>query len=261
MKKLLATFICALACVSVIISSCKKNVNDATYISKKIVLTSVKVTGDTLCGAVKGRLQPNMTYYMTCPVTVNYGDTLIIPAGDTIAVVNPAAYFLVQGSLLSLGTKSAPNWMTVPGLMKQDNVGTATNPSTDPAFTSPNLWCGIQCDTGCKFLVLKWTHIEYVGATFATSPIAAVKSGATAWPVCFSNPNGVCVLEDSWIYGTVDDGIRFAGGKICIMRSTLEKVSYTSGDALNAKHGVVGIMAYNLFVGTATNSSVYMWMG
>lgn len=255
MKKLLATFICALACVSVIISSCKKNVNDATYISKKIVLTSVKVTGDTLCGAVKGRLQPNMTYYMTCPVTVNYGDTLIIPAGDTIAVVNPAAYFLVQGSLLSLGTKSAPNWMTVPGLMKQDNVGTATNPSTDPAFTSPNLWCGIQCDTGCKFLVLKWTHIEYVGATFATSPIAAVKSGATAWPVCFSNPNGVCVLEDSWIYGTVDDGIRFAGGKICIMRSTLEKVSYTSGDALNAKHGVVGIMAYNLFVGTATNGT------
>jgi hypothetical protein len=254
MKRLFLLSLLTVAYLS-LFTSCRPTTNDAIYISKKPVIASVAVTNDTLCGAIKGTLKPSMTYYLTCPVTINPGDTLIIPAGDTIAVVNPAAYFLVQGDLISRGTQAAPNWITVPSIQKMDNVSTATTPSTDPAFTSPNLWCGIQCDTSCKFLVLKWTHLEYVGATFKTSPIAAVKASGTAWPVTFSNPNGYCVIEDSWIYGSVDDGMRFAGGNICIMRSTFEKISYTSGDCLNAKHGTVGIMAYNLFVGTATNGT------
>jgi len=258
MKKffvLLSSFILFVIAGAIIITSCTRNLNDATYISKKLTFTATKVTSDTLCGTLKGTLNPNMTYYLTCPVIIPHGDTLIIPHGDTIAVVNPAAYFLVQGSLFSLGTKNAPNWMTVPSIQKQDNVATAENPPSDPAFTSLNLWHGIQCDTGCTFLVLKWTHIEFVGANFSTPPISALKVGGPSWPVYFSNPNGYCIVEDSWIYGCVDDAIRFAGANLCIMRNTLEKISYTSGDALNAKHGSVGIMAYNLFVGTATNGT------
>ena len=254
MKKIITASICIIACMSAIFS-CRRTSNDAIYISKKLVVAASAIKGDTLCGTLKGTLQPGKAYYMTCPVIVNAGDTLIIAKGDTIQVINPAAYFLVHGSLLSLGTKEAPNWMTVPGIAKQNDPVTAANTTTDPAFTSPNLWCGIQCDTNCQFLVLKWTHIEFVGGSFTTPPLPAIKSGATAWPVYFSNPKGYCIVEDSWIYGTVDDAMRFAGAKICIMRNTLEKISYTSGDALNAKHGTVGIMAYNLFVSTATNGT------
>ena len=71
----------------------------------------------------------------------------------------------------------------------------------------------------------------------------------------FSNPTGSLVFEDSWIYGTVDDAIRVsgAGGKFAILRSTFEKCGKTGGDVLNIKSGGTGDMAYNLFIGDATN--------
>jgi hypothetical protein len=237
----------------VLFTSCKRPASDAIYLSTKHVAPVHYITSDTLCGTIQGTLQPNKMYYLTCPVTVSAGDTFKMLGGDTINVINPAAYFLVQGSFLSLGTRAAPNWITVSSITKQDNLSTAATPSSDPAFVNTSQWSGIQCDTSCPFLVLKWTHLEFVGRSFTTPPIATLKG--TSWPVYFSNPNGYCIVEDSWIYGAVDDGIRFAGGKICIMRSTFEKISYTSGDCLNAKHGTVGIMAYNLFVGTATNGT------
>ena len=234
-------------------AACKKSSSSVSGIQKQV---GSFITGDSLCGAIKGTLQSGKTYLLTCPVTINAGDTVLMQSGVTINVVNPAAYILVQGSFLSLGTKTAPNWITVSSITKSDNVATADAPSTDPAFTSSKLWLGIQCDSSCSLLVMKWTHLEFAGGTFGTTtPISTLGAGNSAWPLYFRNANGYCIVEDSWIYGSTDDGVRFAGGKIYFVRNTLEKVGYIGGDCLNAKHGTVGIMAYNMFVGTATNGT------
>jgi hypothetical protein len=107
----------------------------------------------------------------------------------------------------------------------------------------------------CKLCILKWTHVEFVGTPFTgTPPLSAIKAGATPFSIYFTNPNGVFVFEDSWLYGSVDDPIR-PNGKFCIVRSTFEKNGFIGGDCINAKQGGVGIAAYNLFVGTATNGT------
>ena len=236
-------------------TSCKKKGSDVTSISVKQTQIGALITGDTLCGTLKGTMVSGKTYLLTCPVTVNAGDTLLMQRGVTINVVNPAAYILVQGAFISLGTKDSANWITVSSIAKQDNATTAGNPSNDPAYTSANLWCGIQCDTSCTLCVLKWTHLEFAGGTFgSTPPMSADKAGGKAYSVYFTNPNGVFVFEDSWLYGGADDGIR-PNCKFCIMRSTFEKPGYIGGDCINVKHGGVGIAAYNLFVGTATNGT------
>ncbi|MDR3679235.1 MAG: hypothetical protein P4L41_04650 [Flavipsychrobacter sp.] len=235
-------------------TSCKKS--SSTSVSGIQKQIGNLISSDTLCGGIKGTLQSGKTYVMTCPVVINSGDTVLMQSGATINVVNPQAFMLVQGSFISLGTKAAPNWITVKSIAKTDNLGTANNPSSDAAFTNANLWLGIQCDSSCPLLVLKWTHLEFAGGTFgATPPIASLSAGANAWPLYFKNANGYCIVEDSWLYGGTDDGVRFAGGKICFMRNTVEKEGYIGGDVFNAKHGTVGIMAYNVFVGTATNGT------
>jgi len=235
-------------------TACKKK-NDATSISVKQTQIGAVLTSDTLCGAVKGTMVSGKTYLLTCPVIVDFGDTLLMQRGVTINVVNPAAYILVQGVFLSIGSKDSANWITVKSIAKQDNAGAANNPSTDPAFNSTNLWLGIQCDTCCPLCVMKWTHLEFVGGAFSTTaPMSADKSGSTAYAVYCTNPNGVFVFEDSWLYGGVDDGMR-PNGKFIIQRSTFEKEGFIGGDCINPKQGGVGIASFNMFVGCATNGT------
>jgi hypothetical protein len=250
-------------CVSVIIAglsfvtSCKQHSTDATYVSVRKIVPSHPITGDTLCGSLNGTLLTSTkTYYMTCPVNINAGDTLTIQSGVTINVVSPNAYIYVDGAFISLGTQDAPNWITVPGLPHQNTVAVGQNSGSDSAFIAQALWHGILCDTGCGLCLMKWTHLEFVGGYFgATAPIASFGANHNAWPIYFSNPNGFCIFEDSWMYGTIDDFVRFAGGKICFMRNTFEKSVGTGGDGLNAKQGTVGIMAYNMFIGSSVNST------
>jgi len=255
MKKITIFFLVIAANLS-LFTACKRMGNDYTYISKAPVVSASGITSDTLKGTLKGTLVAGKTYYMDSAVTINAGDTLFIQSGVTINVINPYAFIHVMGTFISLGTATAPIWITVPGLTgsnKQDNVSAATTPSTDSAFTSARNWCGIACDTSCHLCVIKWTHIEFAGHNYNIAPIVGLKS--PSWPVYFSSVNGYMIVEDSWFYGNVDDCIRFASGKICVMRNTFEKNGYTSGDCLNAKQGTVGIMAYNLFVGTCTNGT------
>jgi len=237
-----------------VFASCKKtsNSNSVSTIQKQI---GQAITGDTLCGAIKGTLVSGKTYSLTCPVTIDKGDTVLMQSGVTINVVNPAAYILVQGAFISLGTKAAPNWITVPGIAKQDNVSAADAPTTDPAFTSSKLWLGIQCDTSATLVVMKWTHLEFAGGTFGTTPpIATLGAGNQAWAFYTANPNMIFVFEDSWLYGSTDDAMR-PNCKFVIQRSTFEKQGYIGGDCINPKHGGVGNASYNMFIGTATNGT------
>lgn len=204
-----------------------------------------------LKGAIKGTMLANKKYTIDSNVIINRGDTVIIQEGVHINVRNKSA-IVVRGILISLGTKAAPNWITVDSLQALKTDGPNTDPAKDVAFSGG--WRGILCDTSCNMLILKWTHIEFGGAAWGNVAGPMVEQSATtAFSIIFQNPHGYFVMEDSWLYGGVDDAIRISNGKIAFIRNTFEKPGYNGGDCLNCKGGTVGDMAYNVFIGTATN--------
>ena len=115
---------------------------------------------------------------------------------------------------------------------------------------------------GAEFIVIKpvrcWLSngliLDFAGAGIQTIPFTGPSVG-DQYVIYFGNPNGNFILEDSWIYGSPDDAVRFYGGHVNIMRNTLEKCGGTGGDGFNAKGGTQGNMAYNLIIGGATNGT------
>jgi hypothetical protein len=207
-------------------------------------------TKTPLSGSVKGTLLSDSTYKVGGDVIINEGDTLVIQAGAKIHFPGDKPYcFVVKGSLLSLGTEAKPIFFTVPTTQKTDVIG--TDPTTDPAYKG--LWGGILGETMFKNIVIKWTHIEFGGGKLGTSPVSFLANGATCYAISTANPDGILVLEDSWVYGSIDDPIRPFGCKFNVMRNTFEKGGFTGGESMNIKSGTTGIFAYNLIVGSGTN--------
>jgi len=251
MKKSLYIFL-TLAITTVVFNACQK-ATDFKNLSVAVVPISSPIS-DVGCivplpnatsASIKGTMLAGKTYNICGNVLVNLKDTLIIQPGVTINF-NGNYGIGVHGTLISLGTKAAPVYFTSPGVVKTDQIG--ANPATDPAFVGK--WSGIIGAADCNKIILKWTHIEFAGGK--TSGDIAVIS-ASPYPIYFQNPYGSLVLEDSWIYGSVDDAIRTLGGKIEMFRNTFEKCGYTGGEALNAKAGTIGDFAYNVCIGIATN--------
>ncbi len=230
--------------------SCGK---DETNISKPPLVIGQEVSDAApLSGSVKGTMLSDKTYILGGNITINEGDTLLMQPGVTLKV-GKGLTILVKGVFISLGTKEKPNWITAAETQtRTDQVG--ADPSIDKAFSG--YWTGIQCDPTCTLLDLKWTHVEYTGGNFGADffPMGEA-AGNGAKGILFQNPDGDIILEDSWFYGTIDDQIRISQGRFSIMRNTFEKSGFTGGDAVNVKGSSVGDMAYNLFVGTATNGT------
>ena len=206
-----------------------------------------------LSGNVSGTMGAGKTYTLGGDITVPVGDTLLLEAGVTIKI--PGKYdIIVRGSFVSLGTSAAPNWITS-GTAHQDQPfsSIASALTGDPAFAGG--WYGINCDTTCKTFVMKWTHLEFGGATFGQAPVAGTTAGTASWLILFQNINGSFDMEDSWIYGSTDDAVRITEGNINVMRNTFEKCGSNTGEALNVKSGTVGDIGYNLFIGAATNGT------
>jgi len=241
--------------IAVTLPGCKKLAEEKYDISKALVTVSAPVSDAApLCGSIKGTMISGKTYTIdgTCgDVTINRGDTLTIQPGVTINITGSIA-IVVRGVLLSLGTAANPVKIGPQNVVKQDVPG--QNPSTDPAYAGK--WKGILADTSCTLLSLKWTRLEFCGATTGTAlgSLLGLSSTDPTYAVYFQNANGSFIFEDSWIYGTVDDAIRVGTGKFAILRSTFEKCGSTGGDVLNVKNGGVGDMAYNFFIGCATNA-------
>ncbi|PSL47960.1 hypothetical protein CLV51_102820 [Chitinophaga niastensis] len=251
MRKILIPAITILSAL-ILITGCKKWAEDKTDIYKYTPAAGQPVSDATpLCGSIKGVMLAGKTYTIGCDVYVNKGDTLLIQQGVTINVTNGAG-IAVRGILVSLGTKSQPVTMTVPGLVKDNTPGLAY--AADSAHSSNRLWKGIACDTSCPMLVLKWTHIDFAGNSYGKSfgPAVQQKPG-TSFNLVFQNPNGYFIMEDSWLWGGTDDAIRISSGKIHIFRNTFEKNGGSGGDIVNVKGGTTGTMAYNFFIGTAYN--------
>ena len=204
-----------------------------------------------LTGAVKGTMLAGKTYTVSGDIFVNTGDTLVIQPGVIVNFTGTAGVPVgigVKGTLLSLGTKEAPITLTYPGVTRTDQLG--ANPDLDPALKGK--WTGVTGATTCPLIVLKWTHIDFAGATMS-SAMKSFTGSSSPYSIYFANPDGSLIIEDSWIYGSVDDPFRINGGKIHVMRNTFEKCGYTGGEAMNSKAGTIGDFAYNLCIGMATN--------
>lgn len=241
----------AVAFMTIGISSCTK---DSVKVSAPYFQAGQPISDATTGGSLKGTMLAGKTYRITEDIIVNKGDTLVIQPGAKIffgatPAGGNAVSVIVKGTLLSLGTEANPVYFTVENQTKNDMPG--ADPTSDPAYKG--LWGGILGDTTCNLMVIKWTHIEFGCGTLVTSPVFGIKSGSPAYMISFVNSNGVFVLEDSWVYGGVDDPIRIQGGKINVMRNTFEKGGFVSGESLNVKHGTVGNYAYNVTIGSATN--------
>ncbi len=240
----------------IFLASCSSKEN--TKVSTPQFKASATVSKDTLSGSVKGTMTTGKTYYFSSTVTINAGDTLVMQSGVKLLSLNPAAMLIVNGVFISLGTKAAPNWIT--GVDAYNNPATYkqttyVDPNTDKGLSlTGKLWGGIQCSKTCTLVDIKWTHLDFAGGTVdqASNLInGGYAAGDALFVTLFQNPQGVFILEDSWIYGSVTDACRIKGGSIHIMRNTVEKLAYNDGDAINVKGGTVGDMAYNLIIGTA----------
>ncbi|HEY4965395.1 MAG TPA: hypothetical protein VII28_03305, partial [Puia sp.] len=246
MKQLKLTNLFALLVIT--ISSCTKSSDTSTVSQPQIQVGQPVSETSPLSGSIKGTMVTGKTYTIAGDVTVNAGDTLLIQKGVTVKVTNSAA-IIVKGTFVSLGTKDAPVSISDPRRTKTTGSSTA---SSDSAYAGG--WTGIYCDKTCPLLVIKWTHLDFAGAGIQTIPFTGPSVG-DQYVIYFGNPNGNFILEDSWIYGSPDDAVRFYGGHVNIIRNTLEKCGGTGGDGFNAKGGTQGNMAYNLIIGGATNGT------
>jgi len=247
-----------------IFASCKKKTTDETttistpplQIGQTISSTTLGTQGSATPTAIKGTMKANTTYNVVGDIVINPLDTLYLQSGVTVCVQNTST-IIVRGVLISMGTQAAPNSFTACGVNKVNTIAQGESPTTDPAWNGgAGWWCGIECDTSCTLLCVKWTHIEFAGAVFPrTLPFVGGTQAGTAYSILFQTPQGDFIMEDSWIYGSIDDAVRIQCDRVSLMRNTFEKCSYTTGDVLNAKSGTVGDMAYNLFLGSATNGT------
>jgi hypothetical protein len=243
--KIASLFMCVLA-----LGACSKN--DNATVSKPLIQVGQAISSSTsLSGTYKGTMLANQTYTVTGDITINAGDTLLIQKGVKIDMAN-GANFIVNGTLLSLGTKDAPVIITDSTKSKLTGSSTA---AADPAYVGG--WGGIYCSNSSPLVVIKWTHLDFGGAALKALPFPATAGLAAGnqYILYYENPNGVFIMEDSWLYGSPDDATRFYGGHLNIMRNTMEKCGGTGGDGFNAKGSAVGNMAYNIIIGSATNGT------
>lgn len=227
--------------------SCKKN-SDNSGVSKAQIQVGASISDTTTGGTLKGTMSSGKVYNIKRDIIVNRGDTFLVQKGVTINM-SDGVNIIVHGTIVFLGTKDAPITVTDPNRHKTTG---ASDYSTDDAYKGG--WGGIYCDTSCHLFVAKWTHLDFGGAELQTIPFTGPKVG-DGFVMWFGCPTGNFIMEDSWMYGSTDDAVRFYGGHINVMRNTLEKLGGNGGDGFNSKSGTQGNMAYNLFVGGATNGT------
>ena len=240
-----------------LLASCNKSTEEVVLSTPPLSVGRPVNNSAPIGGPIKGTMQQDLEFNVSADVYVNAGDTLVIQPGVKVNFLGNFN-FIIKGTLLSLGTQAKPvyfrakNPTTNVVVAHTDQVG--ADPATDPAYQG--LWGGILGDVTCPLMVLKWTHVEFGGGTVVVSPVSAgIANNKNTYPVFFQNPLGAFIVEDSWVYGSTDDPIRVMGGRIQVMRNTFEKGGKTGGECLNIKSGTTGNVAYNLFIGSATNGA------
>ncbi|WP_214072828.1 hypothetical protein [Mucilaginibacter sp. dw_454] len=264
MKKIFNQLLVILG-LSMALSACHK-AEDAR-ISPALIVTANGIKSDTLSGTVKGTMLAGKTYYFNKDITVNDGDTLLMQAGVKLLAIGDgltpetSPEIFMHGTFISLGTPANPNYITVP------NAADLHTQATQQKYTNVFLgwWGGITCTPAAATssnpspkggdLILKWTHVEFSGGPAGASDNQAFyTTGSPRYNVYFANITKNMIIEDCWFFGSKDDNIRTDGGKISVMRNTFELCGGVGGEFLNMKSGTVGDVAYNMCIGSATNS-------
>ncbi|PSK90419.1 hypothetical protein [Taibaiella chishuiensis] len=268
-RKLVTTSLAVIAACTAFVS-CKKTNNDQTVISEPLQTIGQEIT-DTILPKkdasgnaipIKGTMLAGKTYHIYADVTINQGDTLYIQPGVKVLVhgngLSPASSpcFYVNGTLVSDGKESAPNWITAyeSAATPLSNATYVNDAANDPAFKG--YWGGFQCGPKANLLLLRFTHIEYTGGPWGDNAADyGAAPGDPRFTIYMNNTGGYgkLILEDSWFYGAVDDGIRPQNAYISIMRNTFQKMGKSGGESTNIKANTYGDMAYNLTYGIATN--------
>lgn len=247
------------------LSACHQK--EIVNISAPFIQTAGGITSDTLKGTVKGTMLAGKTYYFKSDLTINDGDTLQMQAGVKLIAIcdgktpETAPEIFNHGTFISLGTKDAPNYITVKNAAQLYTEAAAQNYNN--VFFG--WWGGITCTPAAATtavpnpkggdLILKWTHIEFGGGPAgAADNQAFYTTGSPRYNIYFANITKNMIIEDSWFFGCKDDNIRTDGGKISVMRNTFELCGGVGGEFLNMKSGTVGDVAYNMCIGSATNS-------
>jgi hypothetical protein len=249
-----------------LVSACHKAEN--AKISAIVVNSGNTITSDTLSGSVKGTLLSGRTYYFASNITVNGGDTLLMQAGSKLIALGDgmtwqtAPEIFVHGTFISLGTQANPNYITV------SNAASLKAQAAQQNYTNvfQGWWGGIFAEPGPVTaadptpkggdMIIKWTHLEFAGGPSGPDDdqVVYTPQGSPRWTIYFANISKNFVLEDSWIYGSRDDGMRVAGGHVDISRNTYELCGVAAGEACNLKSGSVGDIDYNMVIGAATNA-------
>lgn len=235
-----------LGLLGVAFSACHKE--ESVKVSTAAISTGQAITSDTLTGTVKGTMLTGHTYYFSSDITINAGDTLLMQEGTRLIALGDgkstatSPQITCNGTFISLGTQDNNNYITVlDSMRKTANIGAG-------------FWGGIQCGENSGDVIVKWTHMEFAGGPAGDAADPAVfAAGDPRNFLSYTNINGQCIVEDSWFYGSTDDGIRILHGKISFMRNTFEACAKAGGESLNLKAGTVGDVAYNVSIGGATN--------
>lgn len=264
-------FLAIISMMSVAIFSCKKS--EKTQISDPLTVVGQSIS-DTILPQhdsqgnpipLKGTMLSGKTYHIMSDVTINAGDTLYVQPGVKVLIhgdglspeTSPA--FLVNGTLVSDGSKDAPNWFTVYATSStpKSSPNISDDPNNDPAYKG--YWGGFQCGPTANLLVLRWTHVEYTGGPWGNNAADyGFKEGDSRNAVYMNSGDpsrfAKLIIEDSWFYGNVDDCIgKCENTYVSIMRNTFSKMGGTGGESINLKSNCFGDMAYNLTYGVATN--------
>lgn len=200
-----------------------------------------------LSGEMSGTIEKGV-YTVTGDIIVPEGEVLTLEPGVILEFdgdgMSPqtSPQIEVNGDLIADGTEADPIMFTVP----EDR--------RDESNAFEGLWGGIQCMPTCESLGLRHCTIEFAGGPAAQSDI--YDAGDPRYAVHFANPEGTMVFDHCTFRHTSDDCIRpQGGGKLAMVYCTFYNIGETGGEALNAKDGTVGDVAYNLFYGIATNGS------
>lgn len=204
---------------------------------------TVNASTTDISGYLRGSLLAGKTYNMVGTVIIPENEILRVEPGVTVIVGNDGSgsgfEFTVNGTFAALGTKAQPITFTVAEAdRKIENI-------------FGGLWCGFQARPTAKALVLKWCKASYVGGQGGAG---TPRAGKGTYGFASLDPNTEIIVEDCHLSGAVDDWFRPNGGKINIVRNVFEFSGETGGDGLNIKGGVVGNIAFNVFIGGATNA-------
>lgn len=251
--------------------SCSKS-HDGANVSKPLTVIGQPISSETLplkdvngnAIPLKGTMLSGKTYRITANVSINAGDTLYLQPGVTVLMEGngqdgSSPMFLVNGAIISDGTKEQPNTFTVleTTATPRSNNSLLNDVPNDPAYKG--YWSGFQGTKTCNLMAFRWTHIEYTGGPYGGNATLFGAQPGDPTPTIYMNvdptaPYGKLIIEDSWLFGSVDDCI----GKcqhvyVSLMCNTLSKLGGTGGEGINLKNDVYGDMAYNFCYGVATN--------